>query len=432
MRLLNAPALVVRVWRERGVRGVAGGVYRTVRRTLGASTSAASVETPIPLVTQDLNGVDVVGFFTAEHGVGEAARVLVSTMKSVGVDVSTINYTDTQSRMGHSYSTDDVSRHKAVLVSMNAEQLTHSPHRLGADFYDDRYVIGQWFWELEQAPQWYAPAWPMVNEMWAPTHFIEQMLRDSAPMNVTVSYVPLPVTRPAIDASLTREHFGLDDRFTFLFAFDFMSVMKRKNPLGLIDAFTRAFPAGSGARLMIKAINGDKRPVESAQLLAAATQHPDITVIDTYFTRIETSSLMNLADCYVSLHRSEGLGLTLSEAMSHGKPVIATGYSGNLDFMDETNSYLVPWTRVPVGDNAEGYSHDSTWAEPKLDEAAKFMRYVFENQAEAAELGQKAQSDILNRFSEAASGAIMKNRLSEIWNHLMTSSASPQSDHGAN
>jgi glycosyltransferase involved in cell wall biosynthesis len=210
-----------------------------------------------------------------------------------------------------------------------------------------------------------------------------------------------------------------------------MSVMKRKNPIGLIDAFIRAFAEGSGARLVIKAINGDKRPEEREQLLATAARHADVTVIDTYFTRVETSTLMNLADCYVSLHRSEGLGLTLSEAMSLGKPVIATGYSGNTDFMDETNSYLVPWTRVPVGDHAEGYSPDATWAEPKRDEAAKFMRYVFENQEEAVRIGQKAQEDILNRFSEAASGVIMKNRLSEIWNYLMTSPASPQSDHGA-
>jgi glycosyltransferase involved in cell wall biosynthesis len=431
MRLLNAPALVVRVWRERGMRAVAGGVYRTMRRSLSGSTSAASVVTPIPVVTQDLSGIDVVGFFTAEHGVGEAARVLVSTMKSAGVAVSTINYTDTQSRMGHVYSTDDMSRHKAVLVSMNAEQLTHSPHRLGADFYNDRYVIGQWFWELEQAPQWYAPAWPMVNEMWAPTHFIEQMLQNSAPKNVTVSYVPLPVTRPAIDASLTRNHFDLDNRYMFLFAFDFMSVMKRKNPLGLIEAFIRAFPAGNGAQLVIKAINGDKRPAERAQLMTAAAQHPDITVMDTYLTRVETSSLMNLADCYVSLHRSEGLGLTLSEAMSHGKPVIATNYSGNIDFMDETNSYLVSWERVAVGENAEGYAANATWAEPNLDEAARLMRSVFENQAEAAQIGQKAQNDILKNFSKAASGAIMKSRLFEIWNHLMTSSASPSSENGA-
>jgi len=147
MRLLNAPALVYRVWRERGARGVAGAVYRKVRGLSGGASALPLVK-PIPLVSTDLNGVDVVGFFTAEHGVGEAARVLVSTMKSVDVAVSTINYTDTQSRMGHVYSTDNVSRYKVALVSMNAEQLTHSAHRLGADFYANRYVIGQWFWEL--------------------------------------------------------------------------------------------------------------------------------------------------------------------------------------------------------------------------------------------------------------------------------------------
>ena len=430
MRLLNAPALVYRVWRERGTRGVVGAVSRRVRGVSG-NAAVVSVVNPISIASRDINGVDVVGFFTAEHGVGEAARVLVSTMKSVDVAVSTINYTDTQSRMGHVYSTDDVSRYKVALVSMNAEQLTHSPHRLGADFYTNRYVIGQWFWELEQAPDWYAPAWPMVNEMWAPTRFIEQMLRNSAPKNVAISYVPLPVMRPAIDTSLTRDHFHLDNRFMFLFAFDFMSVMKRKNPLGLIEAFIRVFPAGTGAQLVIKAINGDKRPAERAQLMTAAAQHPDITVMDTYFTRVETSSLMNLADCYVSLHRSEGLGLTLSEAMSHGKPVIATNYSGNIDFMDETNSYLVSWDRVAVGENAEGYAANATWAEPNIDEAAQLMRSVFENQVEAAQIGQKAQNDILNNFSEATSGAIMKSRLFEIWNHLMTSSASPSSDHGA-
>ena len=430
MRLLNAPALVYRVWRERGTRGVVGAVSRRVRGVSG-SAAVVPVVNPISIASRDLNGVDVVGFFTAEHGVGEAARVLVSTMKSVDVAVSTINYTDTQSRMGHSYSTDDVSRYKVALVSMNAEQLTHSPNRLGADFYSDRYVIGQWFWELEQAPEWYAPAWPMVNEMWAPTRFIEQMLRNSAPNKVTISYLPLPVIRPAIDTSLTRDHFDLDNRYMFLFAFDFMSVMKRKNPLGLIEAFIRAFPAGNGAQLVIKAINGDKRPAERAQLMTAAAQHPDITVMDTYLTRVETSSLMNLADCYVSLHRSEGLGLTLSEAMSHGKPVIATNYSGNIDFMDETNSYLVSWERVAVGENAEGYAANATWAEPNLDEAAQLMRSVFENQAEAAQIGQKAQNDILKNFSEAASGAIMKSRLFEIWNHLMTSSASPSSENGA-
>ena len=165
--------------------------------------------------------------------------------------------------------------------------------------------------------------------------------------------------------------------------------------------------------------------------MAAASKHPDITVMDMYLTRVETSSLMNLADCYVSLHRSEGLGLTLSEAMSLGKPVIATNYSGNIDFMNGTNSYLVSWDRVAVGQNAEGYAAGATWAEPNISEASQLMRCVFENQAQAHETGQKAQNDILKGFSGATSGAIMKSRLSEIWKNLMTSPTSFSTNHEA-
>jgi len=121
------------------------------------------------------------------------------------------------------------------------------------------------------------------------------------------------------------------------------------------------------------------------------------------------------ADCYVSLHRSEGLGLTMSESMSLGTPVIATAYSGNLDFMDDSNSWLVPWTRVPVGNGAEGYDPRATWAEPNLDDAARIMRHVWENQDEARAKGAAARETILKEHSQAVSGAIMRDRLVQIW-----------------
>ena len=362
-----------------------------------------------------VGGVDVLGFFTAEHGVGEAARVLTSTLKSVDVPVSTIDYTDTQSRREHKFVCDNETRHEVLLASLNSDQLTVARERLGDEFFADRYVIGQWFWELEEAPPWFAPAFPIVNELWAPTRFIETMLRKSAPVHVTVKYMPLPVTRPSIDPSLTRKKFKLDDRFMFLFTFDFMSVMKRKNPLGLIDAFSRAFAPGEGPMLVIKAINGDKRPMESLRLREAVSKRSDIVLIDKYFTKLETSTLMSVADCYVSLHRSEGLGLTISEAMTLARPVIATGYSGNLDFMNETNAFIVPGTRTKVGDGAEGYPRDAMWMEPNVAEAARYMRFVYENKEEAAEIGRRGQADILSGFDVASCGAIMKGRLEQIW-----------------
>jgi len=364
---------------------------------------------------RSLDGIDVLGFFTAEHGVGEAARVLTSTLQAAGVSVSTNDYTDTQSRREHLFHCDNMSRNKVLMTAINADHLNAAQDRLGIDFFTDRYVIGQWFWELEEAPEWFGPAFAHVDELWAPTRFIETMLRKHAPSRVQVKYVPLPVVTPQVDASITRARFGLDDRYMFLFSFDFMSVMKRKNPLGLIEAFCLAFAEGEGPMLVIKAINGDKRLVERNMLRDAVRKRSDIVLIDEYFTKVETSTLTSLADCYVSLHRSEGLGLTMSEAMTLGRPVIATGYSGNLDFLSDANSFIVPGSRVKVGHGAEGYSPEAMWMEPNVSEAAKYMRYVYENQAEAAQKGLRGQADILRAFDVASCGAIMKGRLEQIW-----------------
>jgi glycosyltransferase involved in cell wall biosynthesis len=372
-------------------------------------------QSSIPNIGRELNGIDHLGFFSAEHGVGEAARQLAGTLRGVGVDVSTINYTDTESRLAHEFVCENQSRHKVLLTSINADQMLAAQQIMGRDFFSDRYVIGQWFWELETAPQWYAPAYQFVNELWAPTRFIESMLRRSVPEHVKVTYTPLPVVAPMVDASLERSHFGLDDRFMFLFAFDFMSVMKRKNPLGLVEAFCRAFVEGSGPMLVIKAINGEKRPHDLALLQSAIAERSDIVLMSDYLTRVETSTLTSIADCYVSLHRSEGLGLTISEAIALGVPVIATGYSGNLDFMTDANANIVPMHKVRVGDEAGGYSPLAVWAEPNLDEATALMRSVYENPVKAREKAVRAQAEILNAFTVERSGAIMKNRLEQIW-----------------
>lgn len=391
---------------------------RTAGRAEHSSIRLLGHEVPpsrvIPNQGRRSEGCDVVGFFTAEHGVGEAGRLLVSALRTAEVDVTTINYTDTASRQLHPYDTDDVSRHRVLIAALNADQLAVAHGRLGADFFRDRYVVGQWFWELEKAPKWYQPAYRVVDELWAPTRFIEDMLRRSVPKRIHVRHMPTPIAMPTVDSELTRASFGLDDRFMFLFVFDFMSVMKRKNPIGLIEAFTRAFAPGEGPVLVIKCINGDKRPKEYDQLMAEAGRHRDVVVLDRYFTRQETSTLISLCDCYVSLHRSEGLGLTCAEAMALGRPVIATGYSGNLDFMNTDNSVLVPWTRVRVGHGAEGYDPVVSWADPDLDVAAVEMRGMALDPARRAVLGRRAAADIHRNHSLAVTGARMEVRLREI------------------
>jgi glycosyltransferase involved in cell wall biosynthesis len=140
--------------------------------------------------------------------------------------------------------------------------------------------------------------------------------------------------------------------------------------------------------------------------------------MDKYLDSEMSAALMNLCDCYVSLHRSEGLGLTIAEAMLLGKPVIATGYSGNLDFMTPDTSYMVPWTRVKVGKGAEAYSSRATWAEPNLDVAAEMMRTVYENPEQAQTVANAGKRDLEQRFTREVTGARMKARLEEIWESL--------------
>jgi glycosyltransferase involved in cell wall biosynthesis len=123
---------------------------------------------------------------------------------------------------------------------------------------------------------------------------------------------------------------------------------------------------------------------------------------------------MAVTDCYVSLHRAEGLGLTIAEAMLLEKPVIATAYSGNMDFMDEDSGLLVPWEYTSVGSGANAYPAHAQWAEPDIDVASNHMRWVFENQSEAQAIGQRAKGRVLRDFSPAITGERMHNRLKEI------------------
>ena len=362
------------------------------------------------------NGVDVVGYLQAELGVGEAGRLLVNALRANDLEVGTVNCSLTQSRQNHPFEVENKASHSAVILAVNADQLDIVRHSLGVKFFEDRDVIGQWFWELSEPPESYRRAFDLIREVWAPTLFIKDSLETMAPERVSVVYMPLPITTPKIDSSLTKKSFGLDDSFAFLFTFDFLSVLKRKNPIGLVEAFCETFSPNEGPVLILKSINGSKRMIEFEKLKWACRGRTDIIVIDEYFDAVKSASLMAVTDCYVSLHRSEGLGLTMAEAMALGKPVIATGYSGNMDFMSDENSVLVPWTLVPVGKDAESYPSDAMWAEPNLKAASVAMRRVYEDQEFARNLGAKAQRDIAENFSPQKTGARMKSRLeSHIW-----------------
>ena len=368
-------------------------------------------------------GVNVVGYFRSELGVGEAARQVIGALDAVEVPTLAIQAeTRHLSRQGHAFSQlrlEDADL-PLNLICINADMLPEFARRAGEHFLKARYTIGMWFWEVSQFPAQWQASFEFVDEVWAPTPHVADALVRVSPVPVVPMTVPVQV--PAI-VPRSRIDLGVPDGFLFLFSFDYLSVFERKNPLAVIDAFSRAFSPGDGASLVLKCINAEHDQVNHARLLAAAGAHPDIQVVDRYLDSTDKDALTANCDCYVSLHRSEGFGLTMAEAMYLGKPVIATGYSGNLDFMTDDNSLLVDHDLVAIGPDAAPYPPEGEWAEPSCEHAAELMRALFDDRAAAAALGGRAAEDIRRTHSPSAAGERMKQRLVYVSAHHPARSA---------
>ena len=367
-------------------------------------------------------GVNAVGYLRGGLGLGQAARLYVEALHAAGVPVRTttvdVNLPDVvgpDGRRAQAKTMDFADLHVEGelpfnLVCVNAPELPALHAQLGSEFFENRYTIGVWAWEVDVVPSSWDRAFGLVDEIWVYSRYVQEIISNVSP--VPVVRMPLPIVAPPPGGDVSGLH--LPDGFTFLFLFDFYSTLQRKNPLGLVEAFTRAFAPGEGPQLVLKSHNGDFKPERLARLQEAAGDRPDIHIVDQFLSSSEMAALMRRADCYVSLHRAEGFGLTLGETMALGKPVIATGFSANLDFMTAENSYLVSHKETLVGPEGENYPAHGTWAEPDVDHAARLMREVWSNQAEARARGARAQRDIAEHFSLDAVGRVARERLKRL------------------
>jgi len=357
-------------------------------------------------------GLNIAGYLHAELGVGEVARSLTSAAREAGIGVRPVVNDATASRQTETFELgNDGPPFGVTLVCANADELPRAVDTLPRALAEDCHRIGFWFWETEELPAEFGSAADVVDEIWTASEYVAEAVRRTVDKPVYISPLYL---RPAAPGSLTRLDLGLPRGYVFLFLFDFLSVPERKNPLGLIEAFSRAFRPGEGPTLVLKSINGHVARTELEAVKTAARCRPDVMVIDGYVSREHRDAFIHHCDCYVSLHRSEGFGLTLAEAMALGKPTIATGYSGNLSFMTAENSYLVPWRPSLVPAGCDPYPEGHRWADPDLDAAARLMRTVHENPALAKDRARKGQAEVRERLSARATAAFMRGRLRAI------------------
>jgi len=359
------------------------------------------------------SGLDVIGYFRGDLGLAESARTLARTCQvgmidtalrdaKVNLDSGCCNRTMDSLLSGNL-------SHKNVLFYINPDQLKPVWHRYAdRGELNGRYVIGYWYWEIDVFPSKWKYALEKVDEIWVATDFVRDIVQ-------RVTQKPVHKIPHAIDVRLQRSYsrteFGLpEERFLFLFTFDFNSFAERKNPWAAISAFQRAFPQQlSNVGLVVKCVQGLRHPEKFSALLELTAADPRIIVIDKVLSRDEMTCLQSVCDAYVSLHRSEGLGLGMAECMALGKPVIATGYSGNLEFMTPDNSCLVNYTLVPVkpGEYID-YEAGWMWADADIDDAAHHMRHFFEDEFFRSRISERARNDMAKRFSHQAAAAAIR------------------------
>lgn len=363
------------------------------------------------------HGITVVGYARGAFGVAEIARACVAAVSSQGypVDVMAV-------QAGAAYQENDQTAlpvvaapgaHPFQLYCVNADQMPVVQNLLGPTNTEGRYRIGCWFWELPHFPVAWRAAFELVHELWAPSRFVQDALSRVSPRPVV--HMPVAIEF-AVEGVYARSSFGLPAQpFLFLFSYDFHSYTARKNPQAVLASFQRAFPPpASGVGLVIKTMYGDQYPEELAALKAGIASDPRIHLLDEAMSRDAAYGLIQVCDCYVSLHRSEGFGLGMAEAMYLGKPVIATGYSGNMDFMDAASACLVRYELTAVPEGAYPHWEGQVWAEPDLEHAVELMREIFSNPARRDSVSRQAMAAIRQSHSRERVGGMMIERLNAL------------------
>jgi glycosyltransferase involved in cell wall biosynthesis len=398
-------------------------VYRAARLALrergmewrGARARAAFAAKPkgIPAAVRELPlGVNVAGYLSTESGMGEAARANIRSIEAAGIPIVLTNVESKLRKQDLTYTNfTDANPHPFNLVHLNGDNMATFAAARGRTYFRDRYTIGYWFWELSRWRDDWMDGFNHVDEVWVASEFTRACLAEASP--VPVRTIPLPFVLPDTPP-LGRAHFGLPEHSTiFLLTFDVSSQTERKNPLGAIRAFRRAALPRGVATLVLKFTNAEYDR-EAVQRFHEEAEGLDVVMLDGYMSRPELTALMNASDCYLSLHRSEGFGMTIGEAMLLGKPAIATNYSGNVDFMTDENSYLVDYRIIPLTRDYGPYMRGYVWAEPDVAQAAKFIRDIASNRSVAEEKGRIARRDMLRDRVPAKTGAHVRQRLEAI------------------
>ncbi len=373
------------------------------------------------------SGVNLIGYPRAEMGMGEQLRTCAAALETANFPFGITDFqpgliaSNRDVRYEHLISPDNP--FPLNLFHVNADQIGLAREKLGPSFFRDHYNIGYWEWELSNFPDEWLQAIDLMDEIWAPSKFVAEAVskKTSKPVIWMPLAIDFPTTADSQTPVLSRAKFKLPENdFLFLFPFDFSSFSTRKNYRACIDAFRQAFAdsgpvvGGPNAGLVLKTICHAHQRREFWDFLRSVGDDRRIYVIDRVLRSQEMRELISCCDSLVSLHRSEGFGLGIAEAMYLGKPVIVTNYSGNRDFTCSGNSCLVDYKLVPVKPGEYIFPEGQVWADPDIGQAAAYMRRLMDEREYGNQLGRAAAKSIRRQLNPKIIGARYAKRLKQI------------------
>lgn len=366
-------------------------------------------------------GINLIGYARAEMGIGESCRIMARSLTADDLPYGIINFEGTSRARMNDFSF----KHKEINMPMydvnvfhiNAEQMVEVYAHKGEGLFHKRYNIGYWHWELPDFPERWIKSFSLVDEIWAPSTFIADAIALKSPVPVVKIPHSIEVN---IEEPRNRAYFGLpDDPFVFLGMYDVNSYQQRKNPQAVIEAFKLAFkPNDWHVCLVIKVNVVNSESKEMKELQNSIRGYENIRLIKEVLTRNDINGLLSVCDSFVSLHRSEGFGLGLAEAMYLGKPVIGTNWSANKDFMTADNSCPVDYRLVRLEETYGPYESYQHWAEPDVMHASQYMKRLVQDDEYRQTIAKRGQQTIHTEFSPTKVGELVQKRLNYIrlWN----------------